>query len=539
MTWLKEKITNGYKIIINLSMLLLLMIPVLVAMALDQSSVIRIPPEEKRVALVIGNNNYIHVDKLNNAAADAEAMKNELTSLGFEVVYRQNSNRKDMNKAIDIFIEKLSVNAVGMIFYAGHGVQIRNVNYLLPVDIAAEEENDVVNDSIDLFKVLERMSETQAKFSLVILDDCRNNPFKKNFSGVVSRNIGSTRGLATISSNASGIMVVYSAGVNQMALDQLSPADKNPHGLFTREFLKEIKKPGIKIQDLITEVKQKVITLAKSVGHIQTPAIYDQSVGTFFFLLPENTKIILTAEQNGNGAKEDRESIFWQSTKDDPESCQDYLRNWPKGIYAVLAKRCMNKKKNIITSPNVAKSYPVQDFSFVTNNNTPGINFLVNLRTDPKILSIDEVKAMIMDKNFFDSDENKKGHFDNNLKDNGDGSITDYASGLMWQKGGSENYMNYGKSVKYIQELNFKRFAGYEDWRLPTLEEGASLLESEERNGDLYVDPLFDKTQRWIWTFDKKESFAVGWSVRFDRGSIDWSGNAGVGYVRGCRTARQ
>ncbi len=185
------------------------------------------------------------------------------------------------------------------------------------------------------------MTQAQTKFSLVILDACRNNPFQG--SNANKRGIGGTRGLAPISSNAAGIMVVYSAGIGQTAIDRLDDDDKSPNGLFTREFLKVMEKPGVQIQTLVQEAKQHVIEQAKSVGHDQVPAIYDQSNGTFFFLLPPDQKVTVTVEPEGASAQPDRESIFWQSVQGNPAACQEYLKQWPNGTYAGLAKLCTNK----------------------------------------------------------------------------------------------------------------------------------------------------------------------------------------------------
>ena len=233
---------------------------------------------ERRVALVIGNNAYQHVTPLKNSVADAVAFKRELEARGFAVVYRENAGRRAMNDAVEEFLGKLSTDAVSVIFYSGHGVQINSANFMVPTDLQAEKEADVANDGIDLGRVLDRVAQTQAKFTLAVIDACRNNPFQGS-----GRAIGGSKGLAAPSGNASGVMVVYSAGANQQALDRLGGNDTNPNGLFTREFLKAMRIPGLKVQDAVNSVKMAVIEQAKAVGHVQTPAIYDQSVGTFVF----------------------------------------------------------------------------------------------------------------------------------------------------------------------------------------------------------------------------------------------------------------
>jgi len=233
---------------------------------------------ERRIALIIGNNEYRYVTGLNNAVADARAMKRELEERGFQVVYRENAARRVMNDAIEEFLGKLSTDAIGLVYFSGHGVQINSANFLIPTDMQADKESDVAYDGVDLGKLLDRMAQVQPRFSLVVIDACRDNPFRSS-----GKSIGSSKGLAPPISNAEGVMVVYAAGANQQALDRLSARDTDPNGLFTREFIKALRKPGLNVQDMISQVKLAVIQQAKSVGHVQTPAIYDQSVGTFVF----------------------------------------------------------------------------------------------------------------------------------------------------------------------------------------------------------------------------------------------------------------
>ncbi len=242
---------------------------------------------EKRVALVIGNNDYQNVDKLKNAVADAGAFRKELAERGFDVVYRENADRRAMNSAINEFLGRLSSDAVGVVYYAGHGVQINSANFLIPTDLRAEKESDVADDAVDLGRLLDRMAQMQTKFTLAVIDACRDNPFQHNGG----RALGSTRGLAPPVSNAQGIMVVYAAGANQRALDRLGSSDTNPNGLFTREFVQAMRQPGLTVQEVVNGVKRSVIEKAKAAGHIQTPAVYDQSVGTFVFTGPTTVNV--------------------------------------------------------------------------------------------------------------------------------------------------------------------------------------------------------------------------------------------------------
>jgi hypothetical protein len=137
-------------------------------------------------------------------------------------------------------------------------------------------------------------------------------------------------------------------------------------------------------------------------------------------------------------------------------------------------------------------------------------------------LSTDDVKKMLKVNNLFDSSWNSTAPgFDNDFDVQtieGKKVVIDKNSGLMWQHGGSPGYMTYEKAKEYIDKLNRERFAGFDEWRLPTLEEAMSLMEPEQKNGDLYIDPKFDQTQRYIWTADRYEGQSWAWVVYFDDG---------------------
>ncbi len=112
--------------------------------------------------------------------------------------------------------------------------------------------------------------------------------------------------------------------------------------------------------------------------------------------------------------------------------------------------------------------------------------------------------------------------------------VIDLATGLMWHQSGSSEYMRRNKVKKWVRSLNRKKYAGYYDWRLPTVEEAISLLEANEKNGSLYIDTVFDKKQRWIWTGDSNIMGGF-WRIYFDDGYVDW-GDVSYLYVRPVRT---
>ncbi|MCK6559438.1 DUF1566 domain-containing protein [candidate division KSB1 bacterium] len=108
---------------------------------------------------------------------------------------------------------------------------------------------------------------------------------------------------------------------------------------------------------------------------------------------------------------------------------------------------------------------------------------------------------------------------------------------LYWQRSGSKETMTHDQASAYVDSLNHIKFAGYNDWRLPTLEEAMSLMEPERKNGDLYIDPIFDATQKWIWT-SSKQAAGVAWLVNFNHGNCDTNDVNRYNYVRAVRSGQ-
>jgi hypothetical protein len=232
-----------------------------------------------RKALVIGNNNYQHVPKLYNAVADAQALAQALAQYGYAVSLKTDVSEKEMKAALRTFKNQINAGDEVAIFFAGHGVQLNSANYLLPTDVVRDNPEQVKDEAVALQKILDDMAEKRAKFTLAVLDACRDNPFQQT----LGRSFGDeARGVAP-TSLATGQMIVFSAGAGQQALDRLGPNDTHRNSLFTRVFLQEMKKPGVSIDKLVRNVRTEVFRLAQSVGHPQVPAIYDQVVGEFFF----------------------------------------------------------------------------------------------------------------------------------------------------------------------------------------------------------------------------------------------------------------
>ena len=252
---------------------------ILIAAAVSASPALA---DAKRVALVIGNNDYENVPKLQKAVNDADAVAAELSKLGFDVVKAENVGQKAMSRAVNELETKIGSGDTVLFYFAGHGFAVDGTNYLLPVDVpeAGPGEEGIVRDaSFAATGLSDRLQQKGAGTVILILDACRDNPFALKGG----RSIGLTRGLSRMDPTE-GMFVLFSAGQGQSALDRLSETDDNPNSVFTRTLLKEMAVPGQSMVQIAKKTQSKVRELAAKVDHVQVPAYYDQIVGDLYLV---------------------------------------------------------------------------------------------------------------------------------------------------------------------------------------------------------------------------------------------------------------
>ena len=236
---------------------------------------------EKRVALVIGNNDYKNVPKLQKAVNDARTMGDTLKQLGFSVMVAENQTRQAFSQTLLAFDNAIEPGDTAFFFYAGHGFEIAGQNFLLPTDVpaASEGQEELVRDaSILADRIIERLQNKKARTSILVFDACRNNPFER--SG--TRAVAGGGGLAPMTQLPEGVFSVFSAGPRQTALDRLSNNDANPNSVFTRTFVKELTQPGVNLVQVAQRTRRLVAEMAETVSHKQIPVYFDQMVDDVF-----------------------------------------------------------------------------------------------------------------------------------------------------------------------------------------------------------------------------------------------------------------
>jgi hypothetical protein len=231
----------------------------------------------KRVALVVGNNDYRNVPKLQKAVNDARTMGDTLKQLGFSVMVAENQTRQGFSQSLLNFDAAIEKGDTAFFFFAGHGFEIAGQNYLLPTDVpaATEGQEELVRDaSILADRIVERLQNKGARTSILVFDACRNNPFER--SG--TRAVAGSGGLAPMTTLPEGVFSVFSAGPRQTALDRLSEDDNNPNSVFTRTFAKELLQPGENMVQVAQRTRRIVSEMADTVRHRQVPVYFDQMV---------------------------------------------------------------------------------------------------------------------------------------------------------------------------------------------------------------------------------------------------------------------
>jgi uncharacterized caspase-like protein len=236
---------------------------------------------EKRVALVIGNNDYKNVPKLQKAVNDARTMGETLKQLGFSVMVAENQSRQAFSETLLAFDRAVEPGDTAFFFYAGHGFEIAGQNFLLPTDVpaASEGQEELVRDaSVLADRIIERLQNKKARTAILVFDACRNNPFER--SG--TRAVAGGGGLAPMTQLPEGVFSVFSAGPRQTALDRLSNNDDNPNSVFTRTFAKELLQPGENLVQVAQHTRRLVSEMAETVSHKQIPVYFDQMVDDVF-----------------------------------------------------------------------------------------------------------------------------------------------------------------------------------------------------------------------------------------------------------------
>ena len=278
-----------------------------------------------RLALVIGNGDY-GSQPLSNPANDAALMAATLREVGFEVMEVINADRRALRRAVHDYSKLLNQSgedAVGFVYYAGHGIQAQGENYLIPVDARIEDSIDVEFEGFPASTLLNALGNAGNRLNIVVMDACRNNPYK-----AATRSGGA--GLARMDA-PSGTLIAYSTAPGKVAAD-----GRGKNSPYTRALARAIQIPGAKVEDVFKSVR---VSVMDRTNDAQVPWESSSLTGDFFFVDDEPEPAPVAAPSAPAQPDNTVELTFWNSIKDsdDPGLFEAYLGQYPNGLFAALA----------------------------------------------------------------------------------------------------------------------------------------------------------------------------------------------------------
>ncbi len=432
-------------------------------------------------ALLIGVSQYTAGwPKLLSVPGELIKVEDALQSNGFIVSKIMDPDDEELEDAFKDFIDRYGYDETNrlLFFYSGHGYSMDNGSrgYLVPTNAPdpRKDHKGFLRRALSMSQILTWCRDMRSKHALFLFDSC--------FSGTIFK----AKALPAFPPHITDLI---SRPVRQFITAGDAGEEFPARSVFTPSFVKALRGEA----DL---TKDGYVTGTELGIYLHDKVIYYESGQT-----PQYGKI-----------------------KDPDLDEGDFVFIVPKPIEPVAPVQLP------IVDPETEKrsktTEPVRKSAY-----TPA------LRNTPISMgmSVDNVKAMLKEKNLFDSDWNNTGNgFYNDfvLQKNGQ-VVYDRNSGLMWQQSGSDNFMTYENAKAWVEQLNF---AGYSDWRLPTLEEAMSLMESKKNSDGLYIDSKFDKTQQWIWTSDLVKGESWAWVVGFNFGYCTNYGFYANYYVRAVRS---
>jgi len=291
----------------------------------------------KRIALVVGNSSYTKIQSLPNPANDSKLMVQTLRELDFEVVAASDVDFIGMRRAVKAFGRKLrgaGKDAVGLFYYAGHGVQAQGANFLIPLGAEVEDEADLEIEAISASDVLAQMEAAGNTLNMVILDACRNNPYKAKLRS-------NSRGLARVNA-ASGSLVAFAAAPGQVAAD--GAGDNSP---YTKALVKAMKIPGLSVEQMFKKVR---VSVEAQTNNQQTPWEESSLRGEFYFnpnkAEPEHPVVKQTPTSQTSRSEVDQAAREWETIQNTRSTAvlKAFIKRYPTSIFAEYARITLEEK---------------------------------------------------------------------------------------------------------------------------------------------------------------------------------------------------
>jgi len=452
-----------------------------------------------RIALVIGNSAYKSAP-LKNPANDALDMAKALQDLGFKVICKVDADRHGMDVGVEKFYQNLNHAQLGFFYYAGHGMQVNGTNYLLPVDVQLKSSADVKYRAIKTDWILAKMEDAGSEINIVVLDACRDNPFR----GL--RSAG--HGLAPLQA-VKGSFIAYATSPGSVALD-----GTGRNGIYTTHLLRNIKRPGLTVEEIFREVRKGV---AEETNYEQIPWDSSSLMGAFY-MAGESTK-------EGDVEKHQFELEYARLEKElgEPKQFRDET----------------GRKSSMERLPIFDEWMQDPEFAALPRSTKQGVlnNYFDRYIADDEFRALSGYEQSAIRNSFLDAhvplESPKKCSYTrplsnpNKIVQDGcyvvytKGIVRDTNTGLDW-KAGKDRDMTWDEARSWVQSLNLDGGG----WRMPTIGELVSLYQNGKGNRNM--TPLLKTTGWWVWS-GETEGPSLALSLSFHTGSRRWGYRDGNG----------
>jgi len=461
-------------------------------------------------ALVIGNSNYSNGwEPIPGAIRDVNEVATALEKHGFTVLLKTDLTKEKFSRALNEFSLKYGRDKDNrlLFYYAGHGFTQQmatgeELGYLVMVN-APLPEADLIGfslSSVDMQSLITQAKIIRARHVLFMFDSCFSGSIISMRERVIPKSISDSVKYPVrqfITAGRANEPVPDQSVFKQAFLDLIEGRDSEPipdHYITGEEL-------GLYLK---TKVPQYNPSQHPQYGKIKDPRL---DKGDFVFVLkgPEPIRQPDPQPSELEAEKKRLADEKAQIERERQELAQLKLELGKQKL-EVESQRLEEEKLTLASIPKTVA---------VTR---------ILLREKPIVIKNQiQINNMLFEYDFFDRYKNPRGSFENVFIDNNDGTITDRATGLMWQKSGSSKSLENRGAKKYVKQLNRQQFAGYSGWRMPTIEELASLLTRRRKSG-VHIDPVFYNKQVRCWSVDQSDPiepyYSVAWIIRFDFGEV-------------------
>ncbi|MGD8521242.1 MAG: DUF1566 domain-containing protein [Desulfobacterales bacterium] len=481
----------------------------------------QIPLYSGYYALVVGCADYTEGwSRLPNPVNDAKEVAVTLEQMGWQVDLLENPDWDRLDTALNqIIAGPGKVKDKGVLFwFSGHGHTLEEADgtklgYIVPVDAPRPTKDEIgfMRRAIDMRQIETVAKRIRSKHVLMVFDSC--------FSGAIFTMVRTAPSDYIEEKIDAPVREFITAGRENEQVPDRSVfkicfiqgikhgyADVNRDGYVTGE-------------ELGAYLEENVINYSRKAQHPQFGKINNPKLdkGDFVFVLnrsvPESESNTIASELEAEKQRLAEEAAQIAQERQELEKLKALIEQRKK-LEAEHRRLEIEKKKVIeATERQEAESQQLEsEKSKLAYIPKVVQSAKISLRKEPKILNTGDLKDIYVKYNFFDTERNPAGNFENDFMDNRDGTVTDGVTGLIWQKNGSTRELSRREANSYVNMLNEEKFAGYSDWRLPTIEELASLLTRSTRK-DLCIDSVFERKQKKCWSVDSLPRGNMGHSV--------------------------